>query len=66
MSDLFIYISCIYNLQEWGKKVYNHEYVKEFIPVLLFINYCIIYLYYNYKPTFVHPSINCVFQQSKY
>ena len=28
----------------------------EFILVL-FISYCIIYLYYNYKPTFVYPYI---------
>ena len=27
----------------------------EFILVVLFINYYILYLYYNYEPTFAHP-----------
>ena len=28
-----------------------------FILALLFMNYCIIYLYYNYKPAFAHPCM---------
>ena len=33
------------------------EYVKEFILVLLFINYCIIFHMNNYKPTFAPSCI---------
>lgn len=27
----------------------------KFILVLLFVNHCTRYLYYNYKPSFAHP-----------
>ena len=35
-----------------GLQLWVHE--TEFILVLLFINYCIIFHMNNYKPTFVH------------
>ena len=33
----------------------------EFVLILLFINYCIIYLYYNCKPTFAYLCILLIY-----
>ena len=39
----------------WGKSRLSCEYMKQFILVLLFINYCVIFHMNNCKPTFALP-----------
>ena len=41
----------------WGKRRFTVEYMKQFIFVLLFVNYCIIFHTNNYKPTFAPPYV---------
>ena len=41
------------------KQVYHYEYIKQFIVVLLLMNYCIVFHMNNCKPTLVSPYITC-------
>ena len=41
--------------QKW---VYRCKYAKQFIPVSLLINYCIIFHMNNWKPTFAPPCVS--------
>ena len=50
------WICLLVPIQSWAK-VGLRLWVYKFILVLLFINHCISYLYYNCKPTFAHPCI---------
>lgn len=40
-----------------AKQVYSWKYAKQFVLVLFFINYFIIYLHYSCKPTFANPCM---------